>query len=142
MKDTFKRVGDLLREEVFRLKYHIPTRRKLSELLKEDEPYFLNDLGTKSYIDKNELMDVASMVEEEFHDMVKLPIVILVRSDLGRGFYEVLGNVHEKEVVSKIIGRMLDDPSMINGYELQLLRSRLRTTSIVSYRTDELSELI
>ncbi|MCD6381261.1 MAG: DUF61 family protein [Candidatus Odinarchaeota archaeon] len=142
MKDAFKRVRDLLREEIFRLKYYIPTRRKLSELLKEKEPYFLNESGTKSYIDKNELMNVAKMVEEEFHELVKLPIVVLVRSDLGRGFYEVLGNVYEKEIVSKIIGRKLDDPSMINGYELQLLRSKLRTTSIISYRTDELLELI
>ncbi|MHA1506552.1 MAG: DUF61 family protein [Candidatus Asgardarchaeia archaeon] len=142
MDNIFKKIRDLLREEVFRLKSHIPMRRKLSELLKESDPYFLNELGTKSYMDKNELRDIAAMVEKEFYDLVKLPIIILVRSDLGRGFYEVLGNPCEKKIVSKIIGRELDDPSIINGYEVQLLRSKLKTTSVISYKTDEVLDLI
>lgn len=102
-RDRF--VDTMLREEMRRLNAHLPkNRRTVKDLLKEDSPSVLTVDGGKIVMKKSELEELAESLPEEVADRVKLPLVLLRRTELGPGAFTLLGDTAEEFGLSKITG--------------------------------------
>jgi uncharacterized protein (UPF0216 family) len=87
----------MLRDEMRRLNTHLPRKRQtISELLKEETPSVLSVDGNKIIMKKTELESFAKKVADDFHDRVKLPLVLLRRTELGPGAFTLLGDSVEE----------------------------------------------
>lgn len=84
----------LLKEDIKRLNQHLPRHRKpLAELLHMEEPKVEAIDGTQIFMKKEELEDLSKIIPERYHNRLALPIVIVRRMDLGRGTFEILGEI-------------------------------------------------
>ncbi|TMI59006.1 DUF61 family protein, partial [Candidatus Bathyarchaeota archaeon] len=82
----------ILQEEVRRLNQHLPKqRRTLAELLKEETPQVSSIDGKSIVMRKEELEKLASIVSRDALEKIRLPIVLIRRSEMGRGAFTVLG---------------------------------------------------
>ena len=74
-----------------RLNAHLPkNRRTLKDLLKEDTPSVPTVDGGRIVMKKSELEELAESLPEEVRDRVKLPLVLLRRTELGPGAFTLL----------------------------------------------------
>ena len=80
---------------------------------------------------KDEIEQLARIVPPEYHDAVKLPLIILRRMELGKSVYTVSGDKVEEFTVKKILGRTAED------YKAMYLED----TTFFLYRPD-VSELV
>ena len=105
-RGTLERAMDaVLGHELRKLNTHLPKqRRSLSELLKMKEPTVKAADGSDIILGKSDLADLAKIVPAEYHDLVKLPIIVLRRMELGRSIYTVSGERVEEFTVRKILG--------------------------------------
>ena len=95
--------------EVRKLNNHLPKKRlTLNELLKSDHPTVETIDGSSIIINKAELQELANIVPAEYHDRMKLPIIILRRMELGRAVHTVAGERIEEFTVKKILGLTSD----------------------------------
>jgi len=93
----------MLRDEMRRLNAHLPkNRRTLKDLLKEDPPSVPTVDGGRIVMKKSELEELAESLPEEVRDRVKLPLVLLRRTELGPGAFTLLGDTAEEFALSKI----------------------------------------
>lgn len=101
-EDKFLRV--LWKYEIERINDHLPKKTKtLSNLLEEEEPYVISRDGSNFLIDKDELNFLASFVPKEYHKLVRLPIVLIRRLDLGKGVFTIGGGKLESFLIHKLL---------------------------------------
>jgi len=106
-KGTLERTFDaLLGREIRKLNTHLPKqRRTLKELLRDADPTLPTVDGSTIVLRKEEMQELAQIVPSEYHDSLKLPIIILRRMELGRSLYTVAGDKVEEFTVKKILGK-------------------------------------
>ena len=106
-KGTLERTFDaLLGREIRKLNTHLPKqRRTLKELLRDEDPTLPTVDGSTIVLRKEETQELAQIVPPEYHDSLKLPIIILRRMELGRSLYTVAGDKVEEFTVKKILGK-------------------------------------
>jgi len=94
----------MLRDEIRRLNAHLPKKRQsLSELLAEKSPVVPTVDGGKIMMKKEELEVLAKGLPEDLHGRVKLPLVLLRRTDLGFGAFVLLGDPVEEFALLKLV---------------------------------------
>lgn len=110
-RSTLERVFDaLLGREIRKLNTHLPKqRRSLSELLKSTDPTVEAVDGSSIVLKTSELQELAKTVPKEYHDRLRLPIIVLRRMELGKSVYAVSGERIEEFAVKKILGTTNDD---------------------------------
>ncbi len=92
----------LLAEELRISNKHLPTRREpLSKLLAMEYPHVVLRDGTVHFFRKRELRELAEIAGEDA-DKLLLPIVVVLRSDMGEGTAVV-----EDEVAARVIAKVL-----------------------------------
>jgi uncharacterized protein (UPF0216 family) len=95
----------LLGHELRKLNTHLPKKRyPLSELLVKDAIIETID-GSSIMLRQSELEDLSAIVPPEYHDRLKIPIVVLRRMELGKSVYTVSGGRLEEFTVKKILGK-------------------------------------
>jgi len=100
-KDRF--VDVMLGEEMRRLNAHLPKKRLLvKDLLNEEAPSVPTVDGGKIAMKKPELEEFAASIPTELQDRVKLPLVLMRRSELGPGAFTLLGDLAEEFALSRI----------------------------------------
>jgi uncharacterized protein (UPF0216 family) len=106
-KGTLERTFDaLMGRELRRLNTHLPKqRRTLKELLGEADPTVPTVDGSTIVLRKEEMQELAQIVPPEYHDSLKLPIIVVRRMELGRSLYTVSGDKLEEFTVKKILGK-------------------------------------
>jgi len=125
--------------EVRKLNNHLPKKRlTLNELLKSDHPTVETIDGSSIIINKAELQELANIVPAEYHDRVKLPIIILRRMELGRAVHTVAGERIEEFTVKKILGltsdgynQMYEETEPIFLYRPQVVKLLRRFHSLI-----------
>lgn len=91
--------------ELSKLNDHVPAKKiPLSTLLETPHPAFPLRDGTQSAMSREELLDIATCIPQEFHSRIELPFIFLRRMDLGRGTYTLLGSKLEKFCVERLLG--------------------------------------
>jgi uncharacterized protein (UPF0216 family) len=92
-------------QELHKLNNHLPKQRlTLTELLKKENPTAESMDGSSIVFKKSELEELASLVPSEYHDRIRLPIIVLRRMELGKSVYTVAGNPTEEFLVKKLLG--------------------------------------
>ena len=110
-KSTLERTFDaILTRELRSLNAHLPKqRRALSELLKAKDPTIETVDGSSILLKTQELEELAKLVPSEYHDRLKLPIIIIRRIELGKSIYTLSGERIEEYTVQKLLGKTQDD---------------------------------
>jgi uncharacterized protein (UPF0216 family) len=110
-KDTLERTFDvLLGREIRNLNAHLPKqRRPLSELLKITDPAIEAVDGSSILLKTSDLEALAKLIPSEYHDRLKLPIIILRRIELGKSIYTLSGEKIEEYSVQKLLGKAQGD---------------------------------
>lgn len=129
-------VEDLLMREIAGINLHLPAIRPvLSELLRSDEPRVRLRNGSYHHFRRSELEYLASLLEEDEADRLKVPIVLEI-STLHRGYFRVRGRV-EVKVIEKVLGTYdpLDerDEGLYPRYLLPRIRRALPTTTTYAF---------
>jgi len=97
-------VDTLLRDEMRRLNAHLPRKRlTISELLTLETPWVPSVDGGKIVMKRAELESLAKSLPEDLLARVKLPLVLLRRTDLGLGAFVLLGDRVEEYVVFRMV---------------------------------------
>lgn len=138
----------LLQHETEKLNEHLPKEFKtLEELLSMDDPCVKTRDGGEIIFDRAELRMIASLLPRELHSQLRLPIVLLRRIDLGPGVFSVSGGKIEAYLTLKLLSKRevtLNDvrlPLYIYRPEVQELRRRLRTSTVVGFAAEGLLDL-
>lgn len=134
-------IDRLIEHEIDTLNDHLPeTRIALSELSEMDRPYFITQSGEKSVFQVEELKWLREQVPEQFHESIRLPIVILRRLDHGHGIYTVAGNKTELFMIHHILGYVdlqwrdfasWKPKEQLARPQVQVLRQRMPSTSCI-----------
>ncbi len=94
----------VLRDEMRRLNAHLPkNRRTVKELLAEEIPTVGTVDGGQVIMRKSELEELARSLPDEARDRLKLPLVLLRRTEFGPGAYTLLGDTTEEYALSRIV---------------------------------------
>jgi len=103
-------MGDVFNERTMQrlftnMNNHVPTsRRSLETLLRDEDPVYTGKDGTIYHLNKNELLLLSSLLEEEERPRLKLPILIFTDTSYGDGYWKIMGKA-EVKAISKLIGR-------------------------------------
>ena len=110
-KRSTDRIFDtILQDEMRKLNQHLPKqRRSLGELLREETPQVSSIDGKSIVMRKEELEKLASLVSKDALERIRLPIVFIRRSEMGRGAYTVLGDKPEAYIVALALGSFTGD---------------------------------
>ena len=107
-------------------------RRRLSELLDENQPAVGCSDGSQQMLKRAELRYLADLLEEEERHALFLPILIEMAGDETEAIVLCSSDV-ELKVVSSILGMKMsyEHPGRVRLYrpQLSLLRRKLRTTT-------------
>ena len=94
----------LLRNEMRRLNAHLPRKRlTISELSTLETLWVPSVDGGKIVMKRTELESMAKSLPEELLAKVKLPLVLLRRTDLGIGAFTLLGDRDEEYALFRIV---------------------------------------
>ncbi|TMI27536.1 DUF61 family protein [Candidatus Bathyarchaeota archaeon] len=105
MENSDRLADKILQEELRKLNVHLPkARRGLKELLTEESPSVLTVDGKKIVMNPDELRELAKALPEQALERVRLPLVMLRRTELGPGSYVLLGDKMEEFVLSRVLG--------------------------------------
>jgi len=100
-----KFIDKMIEHDIDTLNDHLPESRvPLRDLIGVDSPHFKTRVGEVSVFHIEEIGKLAREVPSQFHDDVRLPIVVLRRVDYGTGIYTVAGNKVELFMVYRVIG--------------------------------------
>ncbi len=122
---------EYLRKQIQNLNRHLPKgRASLAKLLKQDKPGVEIKDGSTHRFKKKELEYLADILPEEKYSRLKLPIIIRISPELGRGASKVTGKV-EREVFRKILDKEEGDSNEMVIYrpEMRAIRKKLPTTT-------------
>lgn len=99
------RIDRMLEHDIDTLNDHLPHARiNLVDLLKQEDPHFITRSGEKSVFKVKELEWLSKEIPKQFHDSIRLPIVLLRRLDYGPGIHSVSGNKTELFMIHKVLG--------------------------------------
>jgi len=143
-KSTLERTFDsLLGRELRKLNTHLPKqRRTLKELLSEAVPAVPAVDGSTIVLRKNEIEELARIVPREYHDSLRLPIIVLRRMELGKSVYTVSGDKVEEFTVKKILGKSAaeyhkmyldDEPLFIYRPDVSELLRRFHSLVVIGF---------
>ncbi len=105
MDDGDRFADTILQEELRKLNAHLPkARRTLKELLTEDPPSVPTVDGKKIVMKADELKELAKSLPDQTVERVKLPLVMLRRTELGPGSFVLLGDKMEEFALSRVLG--------------------------------------
>ena len=122
----------MLRDEMRKLNAHLPRKRlTISELLTLETPWVPSVDGGKIVMKKPELESLAKSLSEDLLPRVKLPLVLLRRTDLGLGAFALLGDRVEEYALFR----------MVAGSNITLEEFQDQTTRCVFYKP-QVSELL
>ena len=94
----------VLRDEMRRLNAHLPRKRlTISELLIIETPWVPSMDGGKIVMKRAELESLAKSLPEDLLSRVKLPLVLLRRTDLGLGAFALLGDRVEEYALFRMV---------------------------------------
>ncbi|KXA92376.1 hypothetical protein AKJ65_07650 [candidate division MSBL1 archaeon SCGC-AAA259E19] len=138
-----------LKKEIRSLNRHLPKgRTSLAELLEQKKPRIETRDGSTHRFKKDELEYLAELLPEEKHSKLKLPIIIRISPQLGRGAAQVSGKIEQKvfrEILDKE-GRKKDNKLLIYRPEVRKIRQKLPTTTqyafLISSRGGDPSEKV
>ncbi len=100
MSDVIER---LLIEELRISNRYLPVRRvPLSKLLEMEFPHVVLRDGTLHFFRRKELEELLKYVENDEVEKLELPIIIVMRPDIGEGV-----SVVEDEIAARVIARVL-----------------------------------
>jgi uncharacterized protein (UPF0216 family) len=100
-----KFIDKMIEHDIDTLNDHLPESRvPLSDLIGVDSPQFRTRIGEVSVFRVEEIEDLKLEVPEKYHELIRLPIVVLRRLDYGSGIYTVAGNKTELFMVHRTIG--------------------------------------
>jgi uncharacterized protein len=104
MEDSDRFADKILQEELRKLNAHLPkARRTLKELLAEDTPSVPTVDGKKMVMKVDELRELAKSLPDQAAERVKLPLVMLRRTELGPGSFVLLGDKMEEFALSRVL---------------------------------------
>ena len=143
-KSTLERTFDaLLGRELRKLNTHLPKqRRPLKELLAEAEPTLPTVDGSTIVLRKEEMEELAKIVPREYHDVLKLPIIVLRRMELGKSVYTVSGGKVEEFTVKKMLGKtdaeyhtmyLCDEPLFLYRPDVSELLRRFHSLVVIGF---------
>jgi len=122
----------MLRDEMRRLNAHLPRKRlTISELLTLEVLWVPSVDGGKIVMKRAELETLAKSLTEDLLSRVKLPLVLLRRTDLGLGAFALLGDRVEEYAVFRIVA----------GSNIPLEEFKDQTAPCVFYKP-QVSELL
>lgn len=127
MRDNRKAMAKVLQS----LNKHLPSkRRRLSELLEEDKPRVGLKDGSTHRLKREELEQIAEIVPQSKHHLVRLPLYIEMVSEHGRGSGRIRGYL-DVNIVQTILDLEQDDSEEILLYspDVRKLRRKLPTTT-------------
>ena len=122
----------MLRDEMRRLNAHLPRKRlTITELLTLETLWVPSVDGGKIVMKRAELESLAKTLPENLLSRVKLPLVLLRRTDLGLGAFALLGDRVEEYAVFRIVA----------GSNIPLEEFKDQTAPCVFYKP-QVSELL
>jgi len=99
---------------------HLPSERKsLKELLSEEKPQVQTKINKSHRFRKQHLEIISQFFPETEWSEVKLPVILLRRTSLGKGIYSVSGGLRELYIIHRISGRTSDEFSKFKLEEHQ-----------------------
>ncbi|MCK5263971.1 MAG: DUF61 family protein [Candidatus Thorarchaeota archaeon] len=99
------KIDKMLEHDIDTLNDHLPHARiNLAVLLKQEDPHFITRSGEKSVFKVEELEWLRKDIPTQFHDSIRLPIILLRRLDYGPGIHSVGGNKTELFMIHKVLG--------------------------------------
>jgi len=141
----------IFREEMRRLNAHLPkVRRTLKELLKEDSPSVSTVDGGRVVMKPAELGQLAAALPEELKERVRLPLVLLRRTELGPGTFTLMGDRAEEFALSRIVKgytgsydefvRTQGKPQLFYKPEVSELMRKFHTLLVIGFGVPEQRE--
>lgn len=127
---------EIIQKELSRLNAHLPkSRKKLSQLLKEEEPKVQLKDGQFHYFKQEELEYILSLIEEHEREFLYIPIILEITTT-WHGYFRVRGKVAVK-IIEKILGNydMLEEKTeiILPRYLLPKIRKKLPTTTTYAF---------
>lgn len=123
---------EFVKKQIESLNRHLPKGRvSLEELLKQDKPKVESKDGSTHRFKRKELEYLSEILPEEKHSKLRLPIIIRISPELGRGASRISGRL-EQEVFREILDKEPDedeDELLIYRPETRLVRKKLPTTT-------------
>lgn len=96
--------------ELKKLNESLPKIRKpLSNLLTEDDPYYITLINEKVPLNKKEIESVASLIPKDKLELVYLPIIIIKEWGSKKGVYTIQGNDIERGIINTILKKPKDN---------------------------------
>lgn len=126
MKDN-----EFVKKQIQSLNRHLPKGRvTLEQLLKQEKPRIENRDGSTHRFKKKELEYLSEILPKEMHSRLKLPIIVRISPQLGRGASKISGKA-EQEVVRKILEKEEEEEDELVVYrpEVSEVRKKLPTTT-------------
>lgn len=119
------------------LNQHVPGARiSLAEMLDQEKPSYTGRDGSVFKVERQELMLIAGLLDEEERRKLKIPILLMTDISYGDGYWKVIGKL-EVRVISRLIGREpeKDDEIRIFYPYLNDIRRKLptATSTLFSY---------
>ncbi|USH00202.1 DUF61 family protein [Thermococcus argininiproducens] len=127
---------EIIQKEISRLNVHLPkSRKKLAQLLKEEEPKVQLRDGQFHYFKREELEYILSLIEEHEREFLYIPIILEITTT-WHGYFRVRGKVAVK-IIEKILGNydMLEEKTeiILPRYLLPKIRKKLPTTTTYAF---------
>ncbi len=122
---------EYVKKQIQNLNRHLPKGRvSLEDLLERDKPRIETQDGSTHRFKKKELDYLADLLPSDEHSNLKLPIIIRISPQLGRGSAKISGRM-EKEVVGEILDKEPDDDDELLIYrpEMKIVRRKLPTAT-------------
>lgn len=121
---------EIIRRQIQNLNRHLPKGRvSLEKLLEQDKPRVENRDGDTHRFKRRELEYLADLLPPEKHSKLRLPIIVRISPELGRGASKISGKT-EREVIEKILDKEGDeDELVIYRPEIRKIRRKLPTTT-------------
>jgi len=104
VEDRERLADTMLRDEMRRLNAHLPKKRQtVRELLSQESPSVPTVDGNRIVMKMAEIEELSRLLPEAIWDRVKLPLVVLRRTELGAGAFTLLGDSNEEYALSIVL---------------------------------------
>ncbi|KXA89148.1 hypothetical protein AKJ57_05790 [candidate division MSBL1 archaeon SCGC-AAA259A05] len=121
-----------LKKEIQSLNRHLPKgRTSLAKLLKQKKPQIETRDGSTHRFKKEELKYLAELLPEKKHSKLRLPMIVRISPQLGRGAAKISGKLEQK-ILRKILdkkGEKNENELLIYRPEVRKIRQKLPTTT-------------